>query len=172
MALACEPELLIADEPTTAARRDDSGSDPGSSTRTQARQNMSILMITHDLGVIAEMADSVTVMYASQVVESASVKTLFGNPLHPYTVGLFRSRPRPGSNDALYSIPAWFRAANFPSGCSFHPRCAWCQEPRCTTEENVFREIEPGHMVRCHYAGQIDFSKPLQSRKYKTKNRI
>jgi peptide/nickel transport system ATP-binding protein len=163
MALACEPELLIADEPTTALDVTIQAQILDLLRQLQAANNMSILMITHDLGVIAEMADNVTVMYASQVVESASVKDLFANPMHPYTVGLFRSRPQPGSEATLYSIPGMVpSAANFPSGCYFHPRCAWCQE-RSRTEMPTLREIKPNHLVRCHFANEIDFNKPLVS---------
>ncbi len=96
MALSCNPQLLIADEPTTALDVTIQAQILDLLRELQADSGMSILMITHDLGIIAEMADDVAVMYASKVVEYSPVKELFGNPLHPYTYGLFQSRPEPG----------------------------------------------------------------------------
>ncbi len=156
MALACSPRLLIADEPTTALDVTIQAQILDLLRKLQAETGMAIMLITHDLGVIAEMADHVTVMYASQVVESAPVGELFGHPLHPYTLGLFRSRPQPGSNESLYSIPGMVPSpVRLPSGCFFHPRCNWCQEPRCTGEFPELRELRPGHWVRCHRAEEI-----------------
>ena len=156
MALACSPKLLIADEPTTALDVTIQAQILDLLRQLQAETGMAILLITHDLGVIAEMADHVTVMYASQVVESAPVGELFANPLHPYTLGLFRSRPQPGMSEALYSIPGMVPSPiKLPPGCFFHPRCQWCQEPRCTTELPELRELRPGHLVRCHRAEEI-----------------
>jgi peptide/nickel transport system ATP-binding protein len=122
---------------------------------------MSILIITHDLGIVAEMADEVAVMYASKIVERAAVKELFAQPLHPYTVGLFRSRPEPGRSkeNRLNTIPGMVPSPlRFPAGCKFHPRCAYAQE-RCTTEEPRLREIRPGHFVSCHFAGELNFER-------------
>jgi len=156
MALACSPKLLIADEPTTALDVTIQAQILDLLRKLQAETGMAILLITHDLGVIAEMADHVTVMYASQVVESAPVGELFTNPLHPYTLGLFRSRPQPGMSDALYSIPGMVPSpVRLPPGCFFHPRCQWCMEPRCTSELPELRELRPGHLVRCHRAEEI-----------------
>ncbi len=161
MALSCNPELLIADEPTTALDVTIQAQILDLLRQLQAELGMSILMITHDLGIIAEMADEVAVMYASKVVERAPVRELFAHPLHPYTAGLFHSRPEPGKpkTDKLNTIAGMVPSPlHFPSGCKFHPRCPYRQEPRCTTEEPALREIRPGHFARCHFAGELDFA--------------
>src|SRR5262249_28303201 len=122
---------------------------------------MSILIITHDLGIVAEMADDVAVMYASKVVEYAPVQELFANPLHPYTIGLFQSRPEPGKSrtERLNTISGMVPSPlHFPDGCKFHPRCPYNDKSRCVKEEPELREIKPGHWVRCHYAGQLNFA--------------
>lgn len=159
MALACNPRLLIADEPTTALDVTIQAQILDLLRQLQADVGMSILFITHDLGVICEMADDVAVMYASKVVEYTSVRELFANPLHPYSHLLFRSRPKPGHEkerklDTIEGmVPSPLR---FPTGCKFHPRCPFRQS-RCETEEPELREIRPGHQVRCHFAGQLNF---------------
>ncbi|HEY2881066.1 MAG TPA: ABC transporter ATP-binding protein [Pirellulales bacterium] len=161
MALACNPQLLIADEPTTALDVTIQAQILDLLRQLQAELGMSIMIITHDLGIIAEMADDVAVMYASKVVEYAPVKELFANPLHPYTVGLFQSRPEAGKpkTEKLKTITGMVPSPlHFPAGCKFHPRCPHNDKQRCTTEEPELREIKPGHFVRCHYAGQLDFS--------------
>jgi peptide/nickel transport system ATP-binding protein len=159
MALSCHPELLIADEPTTALDVTIQAQILDLLRELQAETGMSILMITHDLGIIAEMADDVAVMYASKVVEYAPVRELFANPLHPYTYGLFQSRPEPGKphSTRLNTIPGMVPSPlHFPSGCKFHPRCPFCRPPKCTTEEPSLREIASGHSVQCHFAGELD----------------
>jgi len=116
---------------------------------------MSILLITHDLGVVAENADSVVVMYASRVVESAPVEPLFAKPLHPYTRGLLRSLPRLNERrERLEVIPGTVpNPVDFPSGCKFHPRCSiGCRDRRCQTEEPPLKEVVPGRRVACWYA--------------------
>jgi peptide/nickel transport system ATP-binding protein len=161
MALACSPRLLIADEPTTALDVTIQAQILDLLRDLQAEVGMSILMITHDLGIVAEMADDVAVMYASKVVERAPVARLFAQPLHPYTVGLFKSRPEPGKSkdEKLTTIPGMVPSPlRFPAGCKFHPRCAYAQDI-CRTEEPALLDIEPGHLARCHFAGQLDFSK-------------
>jgi oligopeptide/dipeptide ABC transporter ATP-binding protein len=161
MALSCQPRLLIADEPTTALDVTIQAQILDLLRELQSSEGMSILMITHDLGIIAETADDVAVMYASKVVEQASVKELFENPLHPYTHGLFRSRPVLGqSKDAkLNTIPGMVPSPlRFPSGCKFHPRCPFRQD-RCAAEEPLLREIVPGHWVHCHFAGELNFDR-------------
>jgi oligopeptide/dipeptide ABC transporter ATP-binding protein len=162
MALACSPRLLIADEPTTALDVTIQAQILDLLRALQAEVGMSILMITHDLGIVAEMADDVAVMYASKVVERAAVAELFARPLHPYTVGLFQSRPEPGKSktEKLTTIPGMVPSPlRFPAGCKFHPRCAFAQDI-CRLEEPALLEIAPGHLARCHFAGQLDFSKP------------
>ncbi len=159
MALSCNPQLLIADEPTTALDVTIQAQILDLLRELQAEIGMSILMITHDLGIIAEMADDVAVMYASKVVEYAPVRELFANPLHPYTYGLFQSRPEPGKpkTERLNTIPGMVPSPlHFPSGCKFHPRCPFCQQPRCVQDEPELREIRPGHFARCHFAGELD----------------
>ncbi len=157
MALSCNPRLLIADEPTTALDVTIQAQILDLLRELQASEGMSILIITHDLGIIAEMADDVVVMYASKVVEYAPVEELFGNPLHPYTHGLFKSKPRMGQSkeEKLDTIEGMVPSPlRFPKGCKFHPRCPHCQE-RCKKEEPELREIAPGHPVRCHFAGEL-----------------
>ncbi len=159
MALSCEPKLLIADEPTTALDVTIQAQILDLLQQLQQDVGMSILMITHDLGIIAETADDVAVMYASKVVEYAPVEELFANPLHPYTHGLFKSRPEMGKSkqEKLETIEGMVPSPlRFPQGCKFHPRCPYAQE-RCKTEEPALREIRPGHQVRCHFAGEIEF---------------
>ncbi len=161
MALSCNPRLLIADEPTTALDVTIQAQILDLLRQLQSEFGMSILIITHDLGIVAEMADEVAVMYASKVVEYAPVKELFANPLHPYTVGLFKSRPEPGKpkNEKLNTITGMVPSPlHFPAGCKFHPRCPYNDGTRCTTEEPELREIRPGHRARCHYAGELDFT--------------
>ncbi len=160
MALSCHPALLIADEPTTALDVTIQAQILDLLRQLQSELGMSILIITHDLGIVAEMADEVAVMYASKVVERAPVKELFARPLHPYTVGLFQSRPEPGKpkDQRLNTIPGMVPSPlHFPAGCKFHTRCPYRQEPRCSTEEPELREVAPGHFARCHFAGEIDF---------------
>ena len=157
MALACNPKLLIADEPTTALDVTIQAQILDLLRELQEDVGMSILIITHDLGIIAELADEVCVMYASKIVESAAVKELFENPLHPYTMGLFRSRPEPGKSksERLSSIRGMVPSPlRFPSGCKFHPRCDYLQD-NCKIDEPILRELRPGHWVRCHYAEEI-----------------
>jgi oligopeptide/dipeptide ABC transporter ATP-binding protein len=159
MALACHPRLLIADEPTTALDVTIQAQILDLLRGLQDEVGMSILIITHDLGIVAEMADEVAVMYASKVVERAAVGELFSRPLHPYTHGLFRSRPRLGTakTQKLSTIPGMVPSPlRFPAGCKFHPRCPFVQD-RCRVEEPALREIRPGHYARCHYAGELNY---------------
>jgi peptide/nickel transport system ATP-binding protein/oligopeptide transport system ATP-binding protein len=125
MALSCRPKLLIADEPTTALDVTIQAQILELLRKLQRERGMSILLITHDLGVVAENADTVGVMYASRIVEFATVEDLFDRPQHPYTEGLFRSIPKLGQDvDRLETIPGMVPApTRFPSGCKFHPRC-------------------------------------------------
>lgn len=157
MALACQPRLLIADEPTTALDVTIQAQILELLRELQRENGMSILLITHDLGIIAEMADEVAVMYASKVVEQAPVRELLSNPRHPYTLGLFASRPRPGmaKSDRLMQIPGMVPSPlRFPGGCKFHPRCPHTAE-RCRQEEPDLRVLTPAHPVRCHLAEQL-----------------
>jgi peptide/nickel transport system ATP-binding protein len=161
MALSCRPELLIADEPTTALDVTIQAQILDLLRQLQTELGMSILIITHDLGIVAEMADDVAVMYASKVVEYAPVRELFAQPLHPYTAGLFKSRPAAGKakHERLSTIKGMVPSPlHFPTGCKFHPRCPFMKEPTCTSEEPALREISPGHLARCHFAGELGFN--------------
>ena len=156
MALACEPKLLIADEPTTALDVTIQAQILKLMNDLKKSVNASIIFVTHDLGVINEMADEVAVMYCGQVVEQASVEAIFGkdsNWSHPYTEGLLISVPRldtePG--ERLQAIPgAVPHPLNLPKGCKFAPRCRYATE-RCHEEEPALEEIEEDHKIRCFY---------------------
>jgi len=154
MALSCNPKLLIADEPTTAL---------DVTIQAQILELMkglirefgtSIMIITHDLGVVAEMADRVIVMYAGQVVEQADIFTLFREPKHPYTKGLISSTPKIHElRDELESIEGVVpNPADMPKGCKFHPRCGFATE-KCVTEEPQLTVDAAGHQVRCWLSG-------------------
>ena len=161
MALSCQPDLLIADEPTTALDVTIQAQILELLKEIQQKHDMSILIITHDLGVVAELADDVAVMYASKIVEQAPVQTLFDRPCHPYTVGLFRSRPRLGQDKQTRLATIEGNVPNpkdFPSGCKFHPRCPYRQKI-CEQEEPELRDIAAGHLARCHFAGELSFDK-------------
>jgi peptide/nickel transport system ATP-binding protein len=151
MALSCNPRLLIADEPTTALDVTIQAQILELMLQLQADLGMAILIITHDLAVIAEMADQVAVMYMGKIVESADVRTIFRQPLHPYTVGLMRSIPHLGSQgkERLTPIPGSVPDPfSVPSGCAFYPRCPAAKRETCNHEVPLI-EIEPGHFVRC-----------------------
>lgn len=130
MALSCQPRLLIADEPTTALDVTIQAQILELLRHLQQTRNMAMLLITHDLGVVAENADVVNVMYAGRIVESAGVEELFDHPLHPYTQGLFRSLPRLGHKTVrLQTIEGMVPSpAHWPPGCKFHPRCHLTRE--------------------------------------------
>jgi oligopeptide/dipeptide ABC transporter ATP-binding protein len=154
MALACVPELLIADEPTTAL--DVTIQAQILSLMRNLRQNMetSIILITHDLGIVAEMCDRVAVMYAGRIVEQTDTQTLFGDPKHPYTQGLIGSVPVLGQvKDELEVIPGSVpNLINLPPGCRFAPRCRSRLERqlvKCAEQEPELLPIDPNHTVRC-----------------------
>ncbi|NLX22625.1 MAG: ABC transporter ATP-binding protein [Phycisphaerae bacterium] len=152
MALSCNPSLLIADEPTTALDVTIQAQILDLLRKLQAEKHMSILLITHDLGVVAEMADEVCVMYASKIVERASAEELFAHPLHPYTQGLFRSIPRIGDlKRRLDVIPGNVpNPLQFPPGCKFHPRCPLgSEDATCQSQDPPLKEIRPGHWAAC-----------------------
>ncbi len=153
MALACGPQLLIADEPTTALDVTIQAQILDLMRGLRRDTQTSIILITHDLGVVAEMADDVAVMYAGQIVERAPVDQLFARPEHPYTVGLLGSIPRlDEKRDRLPSIEG--RVPDMtapPEGCRFAARCPFV-EPACIEQPPVLREIVPGHFSRCRRA--------------------
>jgi oligopeptide/dipeptide ABC transporter ATP-binding protein len=153
MALSCNPSLLIADEPTTALDVTIQAQILELMKSLQRDYQTSILIITHNLGVVAEMADRVAVMYMGKIVESGNVRTIFHNPLHPYTVGLMQSIPRLGrdAKKRLVPIPGSVPDPfSIPQGCAFYPRCAAPKKPACRAPEGVpLTQVEPGHLVRC-----------------------
>ena len=154
MALACEPELLIADEPTTALDVTIQAQILDTMRDLQQKLGTSIILITHDMGVVAEMAKRVSVMYAGRVVEQAEVQVLFDNPLHPYSRGLLASIPIMGVvKHRLDTIPGSVpNLIDLPPGCKFAPRCLARIEHNlqiCTEQEPGLIEYEPGHKVRC-----------------------
>ncbi|MGY3714610.1 ABC transporter ATP-binding protein [Sutcliffiella cohnii] len=150
MALSCNPKLLIADEPTTALDVTIQAQILELMRNLTRENDTSIMLITHDLGVVAEMVDTVIVMYAGQVVEHTDVYTLFHNPKHPYTKGLLDSTPKIHERkDELQSIEGTVPSpANMPVGCKFNPRCPFATE-KCVTQEPELTDVEKNHKVRC-----------------------
>lgn len=150
MALSCSPKLLIADEPTTALDVTIQAQILHLMRELSRKNDTAIMLITHDLGVVAEMVDRVIVMYAGQVVEQTDVYSLFKEPKHPYTKGLLNSTPRIHElNEELASIEGTVPTpAEMPKGCRFHPRCPFAME-KCVTDEPQLEELREGHQVRC-----------------------
>jgi oligopeptide/dipeptide ABC transporter ATP-binding protein len=153
MALSCHPSLLIADEPTTALDVTTEAQILELMKRLQQEFGMAIMFITHNLGVIAEMADNVVVMYLGKEVELASVDDIFYDPYHPYTRALLRSIPRIGrkSRQRLHTIAGVVPDPyNIPKGCPYHPRCQEYKAGVCRSDEEIpFVQVKPGHWVRC-----------------------
>jgi len=153
MALSCNPKLLIADEPTTALDVTIQAQILDLLNELKAKLGMAVLLITHDMGVIAETAQRVMVMYAGKVVEEAPVRELFKEPLHPYTQGLLRSIPRidlaATKKQRLEAIPGVVPSLlDLPPGCRFAPRCQFVK-PMYTEKEPPLKEVKPGHKVAC-----------------------
>ncbi|MFP4148884.1 MAG: ABC transporter ATP-binding protein [Nitriliruptoraceae bacterium] len=152
--LSCDPEVLVADEATTALDVTTQAQIVDLVAELQAEIGMAVIWITHDLGVVAGIADRVLVMYAGEVVEEATAEELFARPSHPYTLGLLASLPvlgdtEPGELAAIPGLPPAPTA--LPPGCGFHPRCSFRDDPRCATERPALRELTPGHLVRSFY---------------------
>ncbi len=150
MALSCGPELLIADEPTTALDVTVQAQILELIGRLREQKGMSVMLITHDFGVVAELCEEVVVMYASQVVESGTVRHIFGNPLHPYTRGLLKSIPRLGAKHERLSViegnvPS---ATRLPDGCRFAGRCPLADD-HCRQAQPPLTGYEPGHAAAC-----------------------
>jgi len=156
MALACRPSILIADEPTTALDVTIQAQILELLNRLQGELGMAVLLITHDLGVVAETADRVAVMYAGQVVEYCDVNSAFKRTLHPYTGGLLASLPRLGApRETLRVIPGNVpNPSSFPTGCRFHPRCP-VVEDRCRAKEPPILTFDGDHVSRCWRADEI-----------------
>ncbi len=159
MALACDPKLLIADEPTTALDVTIQAQILQLIADLQARTRAAVILITHDLGVVAEMCERVVVIYAGRKVEEAAVEDLFARPLHPYTQGLMASLPRmrkAGRRGRLAEIAGVVPSLREPlAGCAFAARCAFATD-RCRLEQPALRDFGHGHVVACHEAGRTD----------------
>ncbi len=150
MSLICNPKLLIADEPSTALDVTIQAQILDLIRKLQADLGMSVLVITHDLGVVAELSHDVAVMYAGKVAEYADAKTLFADPKHPYTIGLFHARPHLGAHkERLDTIAGEVpNPLEFPQGCKFHPRCPYAFD-RCRVEEPPAFDLGGGHRAAC-----------------------
>ncbi len=150
MALACNPKLLIADEPTTALDVTIQAQVLDLMNKLREKFDTAMIMITHDLGVVAEICDEVAVIYAGEVVESGSREDIFDRPIHPYTNGLFGALPSLVKEqrrlEAIHGMTP--DPTDLPSGCRFHPRCPYATES-CAQEARELREIAPGHLTRC-----------------------
>ena len=155
MALACNPRLIIADEPTTALDVTIQAQILDLFRDLKTKINGSILLITHDLGVVAEMADYVVVMYAGRVIEQGTVREIFHNPMHPYTIGLQKSKPTMDSDsDTLFNIPGNVpNPINMPDHCYFKERCSQCTK-KCSGDYPGMIQVSPTHFVACHLYGE------------------
>jgi oligopeptide transport system ATP-binding protein len=161
MALACDPDILIADEPTTALDVTIQAQILELMQEVQQRTGAAIIMITHDLGVIADIADRVLVMYAGKPVEYGTLDEVFGEPQHPYTWGLMDSVPHAGMTEKSALCPIKGQPPSLidvPSGCAFHPRCPYARA-RCLTEVPALRDIRGGHRSACHFSGESWFTR-------------
>ena len=158
MALSCKPSLLIADEPTTALDVTIQAQILDLINDLKQESNMSVIMITHDLGVVAEVCTRVVVMYLGQVIEEADVETLFAKPLHPYTKGLIKSIPKIDGDRTkkLHLIPGTVPSlSNVPLGCRFAPRCEFADE-KCLSDAPILEPVHNGQSVRCWHHEKIE----------------
>ena len=155
MALACDPRLIIADEPTTALDVTIQAQILDLLRELKDRINGSIMLITHDLGIIAEMADYVVVMYAGRIIERGTVSEIFHNPIHPYTIGLQKSKPTMDSDtEKLFNIPGNVpNPVNMPNYCYFKDRCSKCID-KCNGDYPCMVQVSPTHFVACHLYGE------------------
>ena len=160
MALACNPALLLADEPTTALDVTIQAQVLEMISDLKKELNTSMLLITHDLGIVAETCDDVAIMYAGEIIEYGTLEQMFTGTAHPYTLGLFESIPRLNVEmNRLKPIPGLMPdPANLPEGCKFHPRCP-CEQDICKAEEPVTRDLGNGHLVKCHFAKEVGIEK-------------
>jgi peptide/nickel transport system ATP-binding protein len=151
MALSCNPQLLLADEPTTALDVTIQAQVLRLIKELRERLNTSMILITHDLGVVAEMCDEVATVYAGRIVEKGTIMDVYLHPSHPYTKGLFEALPSMNSDsERLKPIPGMLPdPARLPEGCAFAPRCKYATE-QCRKQIPSLRETEPGHFVACH----------------------
>lgn len=162
MALSCQPEILIADEPTTALDVTIEAQILELLQKIKEQKRTSIILITHNLGIVAEVADKVAVMYAGRIVEYADVETVFYQAKHPYTLGLLNSITRLDEVEKKFKpirgMPP--SLVNLPQGCSFNPRCDESKEV-CCKEGPVLKDIGKGHLVACHQWGQLQRGQTL-----------
>ena len=156
MALALDPDVLIADEPTTALDVTVQAQTMDLLADLQRETRMGLVLITHDLGVVADVADRIAVMYAGQIVETGSIWDIYSAPAHPYTKGLMHSIPRVDQKgqplDPIEGSPP--NLADIPPGCPFHPRCPYRRE-RCFTDDPPLYDVSPGRGSRCHYYEEV-----------------
>jgi oligopeptide transport system ATP-binding protein len=156
MSLALDPEVLIADEPTTALDVTVQAQIMDLLAELQRERHMGLILITHDLGVVADVADRIAVMYAGRIVEEANVYDLYAGPAHPYTVGLLESIPRIDEKGqelrTIKGLPP--NLIKIPSGCAFHPRCPRAQ-PICSEERPLLRQVAPNRSSACHFAEEV-----------------
>lgn len=159
MALACDPDILIADEPTTALDVTIQAQIIELMQKMQKKNGNAIIMITHDLGVVADVADKIMVMYAGSPVEFGTAEEIFYHPIHPYTWGLSRSIPDPVMTEKKPLTPIEGNPpslVNVPSGCAFSPRCPYATD-LCRTKRPELFVSETGHYSRCHYSSDPEF---------------
>jgi len=163
-ALSCQPSLLLADEPTTALDVTIQAQILDLLKNLKQKLGMAMILITHDMGVVAGVADRITVLYAGRVCESASTRTIFQNPLHPYTRALLEAVPSLAlKRDKLKVIPGAIpNLIELPSGCRFNPRCEFAKKGACTMEMPDLEEIEPEHYVACVRAREIEAESPFR----------
>ncbi len=164
-ALSCQPSLLLADEPTTALDVTIQAQILDLLKNLKQKLRMAMILITHDMGVVAGVADRITVLYAGRVCESASTRTIFHNPLHPYTRALLEAVPSLAlRREKLKVIPGAIpNLIELPSGCRFNPRCEFAKQGICTIEVPELKEIEPDHYVACVRADEIERESPFRS---------
>jgi oligopeptide/dipeptide ABC transporter ATP-binding protein len=162
-ALSCQPSLLLADEPTTALDVTIQAQILDLLKNLKKKLGMAMILITHDMGVVAGVADRITVLYAGRVCESASTRTIFYKPMHPYTRALLEAVPSLAlRREKLKVIPGAIpNLIEPPSGCRFHPRCEYSKEGICTLKVPELEELEPDHFVACVRAREIEAESPL-----------
>ncbi|MCJ2520181.1 MAG: ABC transporter ATP-binding protein, partial [Candidatus Thermoplasmatota archaeon] len=156
MSVACNPDLIIADEPTTALDVIMQDKILAEVRDLQREFGIAMMIITHDISVVAEVADRIAIMYAGEIAEEGSIGSVFAKPSHPYTIGLMEAFPSiKGQKRRLKAIPGSPPdLVRPPSGCRFHPRCRYAKEI-CESESPRLVEVEPGHRAACHFAQEI-----------------
>ena len=164
IALACNPKLLLADEPTTALDVTIQAQVMSMINELKEEFGTSMILITHDLGIVAESCDTVAIMYAGKIVETGSLEEIFDHTTHPYTIGLFHSIPSLDKDTRrLHPIAGLMPdPANLPSGCAFHPRCPYADE-LCAQQEPDAVELSPGHLCRCHHCDRVNAGKEAET---------